>query len=341
MDYSKKTIKELVSICKEKGITGYSNKKKDDILIIMNTYTNSLSLPTISTSNVLSSITKQNKDEKSDEKSEEKSEEKLLSLTKLVNRSPLRYPGGKTRACSILEKYVKEYFQERKIILSPFFGGGSFELFMSSKGYTILANELFLPLFNFWVQKQNNCNILIEKIKEYLPISKEKFSEFRSKIMNEKDVLVMAAYYFIINRVSFSGATLSGGYSQQAADGRLTESSIERLKLCDVSNITFSNLDCNLFINKYPESDNMLIYADPPYYIEKYIYGKDGDMHENFNHKRLAETLLKRKDWILSYNDCNYIRELYKDCRIYSENWSYGMNSSKKSSEIIILPPIS
>jgi hypothetical protein len=31
MDYSKKTCKELIALCKEKGITGYSGKKKEEI----------------------------------------------------------------------------------------------------------------------------------------------------------------------------------------------------------------------------------------------------------------------------------------------------------------------
>ena len=39
-----------------------------------------------------------------------------------------------------------------------------------------------------------------------------------------------ACMYYALNRSSFSGATTSGGYSQQAADKRFTESSIERVR---------------------------------------------------------------------------------------------------------------
>ena len=47
----------------------------------------------------------------------------------LTNKSPLRYPGGKTRACKILDVILKEHFDISKFnnIVSPFFGGGSFE----------------------------------------------------------------------------------------------------------------------------------------------------------------------------------------------------------------------
>ena len=35
MDYSKKTRKELIEICKEKGIKGFSSKKKDEIVELL------------------------------------------------------------------------------------------------------------------------------------------------------------------------------------------------------------------------------------------------------------------------------------------------------------------
>ena len=256
------------------------------------------------------------------------------------NSSPLRYPGGKTRAVPTLYSYATTYFPHKKTLLSPFFGGGSFELFMTTKGYTVKANDLFKPLYQFWISKQQECDTLIQNIKQRMPMTKELFHNLRRLIFIEENLSIVAAYYFMINRSSFSGATLCGGFSQQAADKRLTQSSIEKLKQCNVDGITFTNLDCNIFLNENPETEDTLIYADPPYYIDTYIYGKNGDMHENFNHKLFAETIQKRKDWFMSYNDCPYIRELYKNCRIFEVKWSYGMNSSKASSEIIILPAV-
>ena len=43
------------------------------------------------------------------------------------------------------------------------------------------------------------------------------------------------------------------------------------------------------------------------------------------------------KNWILTYNNCEYIRELYKNYLIIDASWSYGMNKTKKSSEIVII----
>lgn len=255
-------------------------------------------------------------------------------------KSPLRYPGGKTRAVKILKKYVHEYFPGRKVLLSPFFGGGSFEIAMKEEGFRVFANDLFGPLFTFWTVLKDRAASLAQRVASQMPVSKEKFADFRKNIMNLSSQDDQAAAYYIINRCSFSGATFCGGYSAQAASGRLNESSLRTLQSANLDGIEFSNMDCCEFLRAHPEKADTLVYADPPYYIKTYIYGKDGDMHESFDHKAFAETIRKRRDWIISYNDCDYIRELYKGCRIFTESWAYGMNASKESSEVIILPPL-
>lgn len=259
-------------------------------------------------------------------------------------QSPLRYPGGKTRAISILESYVSTHYPQSKVLVSPFFGGGSFELHMKSRGYRVKGNDLFSPLFTFWTVLQTRVADLVAAVRAKMPVTKESFLALRASVCTAAPGSIdTASSYFVINRCSFSGATLCGGFSAQAAEGRLTESSIQRLTATAAglrTGITFSNLDCKPFLEANPQTAETVVYADPPYYIETYIYGKDGDMHENFDHAGFAAAIKKRSDWIISYNDCPYIRKLYQGCRIFEESWSYGMNASKKSSEIIILPPL-
>jgi len=257
------------------------------------------------------------------------------------NKSPLRYPGGKTRAIAILEKYVTDYYPTRKLLLSPFIGGGSFELYLQNKGYHVKANDLFKPLYTFWQILQANPAGIRDGVKAKMPITKEIFSEMRKNILTIEDPLQVAIAYYIINRCSFSGSTFCGGFSKESSTGRLNESCIGTMFATRLTNVTFSNMDCCAFLDANPETENTVIYADPPYYITTYIYGKDGDMHAAFDHAGFAENIKKRKDWIISYNDCEYIRNLYAGCRFFTEKWSYGMNATKKSSEVIILPSVS
>lgn len=300
---------ELIALCKERAIRGYSGKRKDELIALLEG--DAAPAPTLAPAPKLGK-----------------------------NVSPLRYPGGKTRAIKVLDEYIERYYSGRTKLISPFFGGGSYELHWISQndGRTVKANDLFKPLYSFWAALKGARTKLLKKIRKNMPVTKESFKALRESIMTMEDMYEQAAAYFVINRTSFSGATLSGGFSKQAAEGRLTESSLERVRDCRLDSIEFSNKDCCAFLKEHPEADDTFVYADPPYYIETYIYGKDGDMHENFDHERFAKKMKKRSDWIICYNDCKYIRDLYADCQIFKVSWAYGMNAKKESSEILILP---
>jgi len=252
--------------------------------------------------------------------------------------SPLRYPGGKTRAIKILEPLVKQRFPTQKMIISPFLGGGSFELHMLGLGYKLNTNDLFKPLYTFWLMCMQQPAELQTLIKTYMPMTKEKFLQIRTSIVTDTVPLSIAAKYFVINRSSFSGSTFCGGYSAESGEKRFTENSVRKIGALDLSGLTLENKDCLDFIRSHPQTADTMLFLDPPYYISTYIYGRDGDMHEGFNHAALVDLLKERTDWILCYNDCPYIRELYKGYKIDTVSWAYGMNSTKKSSEILIFP---
>jgi DNA adenine methylase len=260
----------------------------------------------------------------------------------IKNISPLRYPGGKTRARKVLESILKKEFDLSifDTVLSPFFGGGSFEFYLQEKyGLKIVANDKLKPLYNFWNSCKVNMDELCSKLYEKVgKISKMTFHELREKIMDENDNMLQSMMYFIINRCSFSGATLSGGFSLESSKKRFTKSSVDRIKKLNLSNFTISNLDFEEFING-SVIDKCLIFLDPPYYLEKKskLYGNNGDLHEKFDHDRLCKCISSKKNWIMTYNNCEYIKNLYKDFKIIETNWSYGMNKSKKSSEIVII----
>jgi len=241
-------------------------------------------------------------------------------------KSPLRYPGGKTRAIKILEKYIPE---GTKQICSPFFGGGSFELHLEEKGIKIHGYDYFLPLVNFWNNQGFPMWCYVDNYHKNM--SKDLFKNLQQNIMQETNPIKQGAMFYVLNRCSFSGSTLSGGMSPGTK--RFTKKSvdyIDRTKLglpFEIQNLSFEK--------SIPKHD-CLIFADPPYYIEQNLYGNKGDMHKGFNHELLKDVLLENRNFVLTYNDCDYIRELYKFFKVDEVSWSYGMNKSKKSKEIII-----
>ena len=112
-------------------------------------------------------------------------------------------------------------------------------------------------------------------------------------------------------------------------------------RLAKLEQTSFRNLriECSDFEAVIAKHADDFIFLDPPYYLESKskLYGNNGDMHEKFDHKLLFDVLHTKKNWVVTYNNCEYIRNLYKDYIILDVNWSYGMNTSKESSEIIII----
>ena len=252
----------------------------------------------------------------------------------------LRYPGGKSRAVKHLEPYIPK---DTEILLSPFFGGGSVEFHLSETRphIKVKANDAYEPLYNFYNQLKENRETTIDAIVSVHPFSKEMFAAAQQAVLDKSnEPAERAAYYFALNRSSFSGATCSGGYSEQAATGRFTESSIQRCQDLNLTQFEFTNLQFAEFLQNNPPKPRTFIYLDPPYYLEKgsKLYGTKGDMHEGFDHTLLAEILRNRSDWVLSYNNCAEITKLYEFAKFQPASWSYGMNKSKTSSEGIIRP---
>jgi len=119
-----------------------------------------------------------------------KTESKLNIIN---NISPLRYPGGKTRACKILDTILNEHFDITLFdnIVSPFFGGGSFEFYIQNKyQLNILANDKFTPLYNFWNICKSNKHKLCEELTTKIDtIQKDNFKSIREQIMDETNEL--------------------------------------------------------------------------------------------------------------------------------------------------------
>jgi len=243
-------------------------------------------------------------------------------------RSLLRYPGGKTRGVEFITQSFPKNLDK---LLSPFFGGGSIELSIAAKGTVVFGYDIFSPLVEFWQCLTTQANKLADEVEKYYPLSKDKFYELQRTQTTFRTKLERAAVYYVLNRSSFSGATLSGGMSPEHP--RFTLTSIERLRNYSNPNIQIEVADFKKSLALHPFT---FTYLDPPYLIKSSLYGKKGDAHKDFDHEGLSEILKRREHWILSYNDCDEIRELYEGFHILTPNWKYGMSNDKSSREILI-----
>jgi DNA adenine methylase len=257
-----------------------------------------------------------------------RSNDKINPEGRYTSRSPLRYPGGKTRAVEFITRFFPTTLHQ---LLSPFLGGGSIELMLASKGTKVYGYDLFDPLVEFWQCLTTEPKELAAEVEKYYPLSKDKFYELQHTQTQFSTKRERAAVYYVLNRASFSGATLSGGMSP--AHPRFTGTSIERLKNFYNPNIVVQKADFKTALAEHP---NTFAYLDPPYLIKSSLYGRNGDAHRDFDHEGLALILKNRENWILSYNDCEEIRDLYSGFHIITPNWKYGMSHNKNSREVLI-----
>ena len=266
-------------------------------------------------------------------------------------KSPLRYPGGKSRIASKLVELMPENMSEYR---EPMVGGGSVFIYVKQKfpDIKVRINEYNRDLYCFWkIAKENNYELVkeINQIKKKNKNNGKKlFDDLKSHLKSEKICdFERAINFFILNRISFSGLTTSGGFSKDAFNNRFTASSIEKilniepiLQNVDITHGDYSNL---LNGNKM----DVLIYLDPPYFKNKdsKLYGKNGDLHTNFDHNKFYECLINcQHNLLITYDFSVNNLKKFQNCNkffISLMNMQYGMNnvtSSRipKKTELII-----
>jgi DNA adenine methylase len=251
-------------------------------------------------------------------------------------KSPLRYPGGKSKA---LKSILAEIPLSFEVYREPFIGGGSvffaIKQLLDGKVKKYWLNDLNYDLYCFWFQAQKDIDNLVDRVSE---VKKNKlegrllFTELTQDNLDLND-FERAARFFLLNRITFSGTVESGGYSQQAFDKRFTDSSIQRLYAIGKSliDVKITNLDYEAVI-KAP-GDGVFIFLDPPYWIatKSKLYGKKGDLHTNFDHERFADNMKNcSHQWLITYDDSPKIRELFNFANIIEWDLQYGMNNYKQ-----------
>lgn len=260
-------------------------------------------------------------------------------------KSPLRYPGGKSRAVKHIVPLIPDFESYRE----PFIGGGSvfFHIKQQYPNSTYWINDLYYNLYQFWLQSQQDLQGVVVQVtlwrKEYE--DGKMLHRFLLDHLKTFNPTQLASAFFILNRITFSGTSESGGYSKQAFQKRFTDSSIERLKAIDtvLEHTQITNLDYQPVVEA--TGKQVFIFLDPPYYAAKKsaLYGKKGNLHKHFDHERFANVMKNcTHKWLITYDNSPYIRDLFSFAKIITTSYTYGMRnvttaSVQQEKEIMIL----
>ena len=251
-------------------------------------------------------------------------------------KTPLRYPGGKSRALSKLFQFIpdlKDYAEFRE----PFLGGGSVAIEIGKRypHIDIWVNDLYEPLYNFWKVLQSDG----QKLRDILIQLKQRHSDpgsAKQLFLDAKDYLAKpvgnsidrAVSFYVVNKCSFSGLTESSAFSKQASESNFSVNGIEKLpeyslmiKKWKITNLSYEHM--------LSDEEETYIYLDPPYEIKSNLYGRKGVMHKGFNHDEFATICDKSTSPILiSYNSSQLIRDRFDGWTVAEFAHTYTMRST-------------
>ena len=250
-------------------------------------------------------------------------------------KTPLRYPGGKSRAVVKLLQYLPDLTQVKEF-REPFLGGGSVALEITKRypHIEIWVNDLYEPLYNFWCELQHNGQDLQDAIfskKNHYPdpdTARKLFNQSKEEI-NDTDLSSFdrAVAFYIVNKCSFSGLTESSSFSEQASQSNFSFNGIDRLveysELIEgwtITNLSYERMLC--------DDKNVFTYLDPPYDIKDNLYGRKGGMHKSFNHDEFAEWCDRfTSPMLISYNSDQIVKDRFKEWSVGEFAHTYTMRS--------------
>ena len=268
-------------------------------------------------------------------------------------KTPLRYPGGKSRAIKyLLPKFPTDITEYRE----PFLGGGSVALAFSKEypDTPVWVNDLYNPLYTFWCVLRDEPQELYECIKGYKEdygtpdLARGLFLLMKDQLNHpEAEDFYRAVAFYIINKCSFSGLTESSSFSPQASVSNFSMNGIEKLpgyapiiKDWKITNLPYWEM------MQTPPPVNTFWFLDPPYDIKDNLYGNKGSLHKGFNHQEFHSYMTQgnvNDKWMITYNSNPTLREWYKD--YYQTSWeltytmrSVGdyMNEQKDRAELLV-----
>lgn len=253
----------------------------------------------------------------------------------MIIKTPLRYPGGKSRAVQQMKHLLPNEFTEYR---EPFVGGGSFFIYLKQKqpNLKVWINDLNAELYFFWKYTQIDSEKLareVLKVKKGRRDGQGLFDELVNVNATSLTEFERAVRFFVLNRITFSGVVESGGYSQLAFESRFTESSIERVaKMAYIlEGVKITHLDYRELLKT--GGKEVFTFLDPPYFkaTKSRLYGRNGILHTSFDHNEFAKEMKNcEHSWLITYDDSPEIRANFSFAKIYEWELQYGMNNYKQ-----------
>ena len=270
--------------------------------------------------------------------------------------SPLRYPGGKAALSGFLAETIKRNGLESCAYLEPFAGGAgaALQLLVDDVVSELYLNDADPRIHAFWLAALNHSERFADAILS-VPLTIDEWQRQREVCSYGKnsDQFALGFATFYLNRCNRSGIIIGaapiGGYDQGTAwkmSARFYRETLAKrvLELGRMrSRIKVTNFDASQFLRLYlpnpKHKRDAFVYLDPPYRSNSTrLYM---NLYEDADHIRLADFIQRQNgvNWLMSYNDCPFIRDLYAPCHQSNRSLWYSLQRKRSTEELIISPP--
>lgn len=222
-------------------------------------------------------------------------------------KSFIAWVGGKM----LLAKKIIEQFPDEKEVdrYVEVFGGGGSVLFAKNPHKLEVYNDANSELVNLFRCMKYHRQELEREVSGYFN-SREVFYEVKERLENGTGFtdIQRAGMFFIKTKISYGADGRTFGCNKKNLSSDRFEEISERLKNVVVENKDFENL-----IKVY-DRPKALFYCDPPYHTTEGFYDVKFTEEDHFRLKNALDNI--KGKFILSYNDDEFIKELYKDYTI-------------------------
>ena len=264
----------------------------------------------------------------------------------------VRYPGGKSKLRNQIAQRLAEQAEHNGLeYREPFVGGGSVGLKLLSDNTDITKlwiNDKDVGIACLWTAVIRYHDEFKEQVRRFTP-SVEAFYDMRDELTTVSEmpaeparIVDLGFKKLAIHQTSYSGlGTKSGGplggaeqKSWYKIDCRWSPDYIckkvdklhELFTATEIRGNCCTNLD---FADVIQDTHcSSLLYLDPPYYVKGNNLYQHGFTVED--HERLAHVLENTEHaWVLSYDDCRKVRQLYKWANVEPLDVNYSITAIK------------
>ena len=230
--------------------------------------------------------------------------------------------GKKALRDEILIRFPMEYTRYIEV-----FGGGGWVLFHKPPGSDFeVYNDFNRNLSNLY-RCVRDCPEQLENELRFTLNSRLDFDYIRETLHTKAELpdVKRAAYFYQIIRQSYASGLDSFG----AQPCRMWNNFPLIYRACErLQSVVIENRDFERLIRQYDRPESFF-YCDPPYYDTENYYEDVG--FQKSDHVRLAESLCGIEGkFLLSYNDCPEIRDLYSRPGIQIESVSRLSNIAQR-----------